>query len=178
MRRDWTKDYLETTGPDGKRSYIYIGDRFELTEEGRRSYAMGVTPGLIAILIMLVLMGLGDSAGSRVMYVALPWAASCFAAAMGMFDLVRILMTKRALTKRDYASSALRLKKTLLCLVLICALAFVCDLIYMILNGFPLFDRAGFSALLLNQGVSAFTLFMEKKVVWNQIPSAPQKPPA
>ncbi len=31
MRREWTKDYEELIGPDGKRSYIYTGDRYEQT---------------------------------------------------------------------------------------------------------------------------------------------------
>ncbi len=28
MRRDWNKDYTETTGPDGRRRYIYTGNLF------------------------------------------------------------------------------------------------------------------------------------------------------
>jgi hypothetical protein len=64
-----------------------------------------------------------------------------------MFDVVRILWTKRALTARGYNSSALRLKKALIWMLALSSLMTACDFLYMDFHGllgleFPFFGFA------------------------------------
>lgn len=170
VRRDWTKDYEETAGPDGKRSYTYKGARYELTKEARRAYMLYVTPPLVLSGALLIWMGLMDVSGSRVLYVALPWALACFAEALALNDGARILMTKRALNERDYTSSAQRLKKWLIALAALLALLCAVEIIYFFMSG----SRAGerlppvVSALALALGVLA--LWQERAIRWKRTP--------
>jgi hypothetical protein len=135
MRRDWTKDYEEISGPDGKTGYIYKGARYVLTEQGRRACLVRVTPLLTLALALLAAMGFLNSPGSRIAYVALPWAALCFLIAFALFDDARILLARRALTARDYKSSALRLKRTVAWAAAFSILLTGCDALYILLNG-------------------------------------------
>lgn len=172
MRRDWTKDYRETTGPDGKKRFAYTGDRFELTRKARGVYAR-VTLLAALILALLAAAGLLDSPGSRALYVALPWAVQCFAAALSLFDGARILMTRRALTARDHSSCALRLKKALVWTLALSALAAACDALYFLTCGRPANERLPLMLSLICFALSIFAYRLEKAAVWNRVAPAP-----
>lgn len=173
VRREWTRDYLETKGPDGRKTYIYTGDRHALTDEARRVYARRVTPLVALTLALISVIGLLDAPGSRVLYVALPWAGLTFATALALFDCVRILLTKRALTKRDYDSSALRLKNTLVWMLALSALAAACDVMYFLMNGSPVDEYLPIILSCLNLLFSISAYRLERGAVWNRIPAAP-----
>ena len=172
VRRDWTKDYEERLDRDGRSSYVYKGTRYALTPEGGRAYRTRVLPPLALVMAALAVMGLMDTPGAREMYVALPYALVFFPAALGLFDLVRILLTRRALTARDYGSSALRLQKSASWLAALAALAAACDLLYLILNGWNLKEGAFFALALLNLILSILVTRGERAVVWDAIPHA------
>ena len=175
MRREWTKDYQEIIGPNGRKSYIYTGKRFELTKDARRVYANRVTPLAALILGLLAASGFLGSPGSRVLYVALPWAGLCFAAAFALFDCARILLTKRALTARDYQSSALRLKKTLIWMLALSALAAACDALFFLVSGRPADEYLPLVLSSCNVLFSVAAYRLEKTVIWNRIASAPSE---
>lgn len=170
MRRDWTKDYREAVGADSGKRYIYIGERHELPRESRRVYQNRVVPAVVALLAAQAAWGLFDTPASRVLYVALPWAAVTFSAALALFDAARILMVRRALTARDYAASALRLKRTLLVTLALSALQLTMDLAYLILERFPGADLPIFTFHLLALGLSISAWRLEKPIVWNNLP--------
>lgn len=172
MRRDWTKDYRETTGQDGKKRYIYTADRFGLTEKGRSAYARVALHAALT-LALLAAAGLLDSPGSRVLYVALPWAGLCFAAALALFDGARILLTKRALTARDYSSSALRLKRTLAWMLALSALSAAGDAVFFLTGGRPADERAPLALSLCCFALSLAAYRLEKAAVWNRVAPAP-----
>lgn len=178
VRREWTKDYLETTDPDGRKTYVYTGDRHALTDAARRVYARRVTPLTVLTFAFLAAAGLSGAPGSRVMYVALPWAGLCFAAALALFDCVRILFLKRALTARDFRSSALRLKNTLVWMLALSALASACEAIFFLLNGLPAGEISAMVLTFFCFACSVFARRSEKAAVWERVPSAPLKPPA
>lgn len=170
LRRDWTKDYRETVGADGRKRYVYIGKRYELPRESRRTYQNRVMPVLVALLAAQAAWGLIDTPASRTLYVALTWAAVSFSAALALFDAVRILLVRRALTARDYTSSALRLKRTLLITLALSALQLAMDLVYLILKWFPGADHLFFIIHLLVLGLSILAWRHEKQAIWNALP--------
>lgn len=124
------------------------------------------------LLAAQVAWGLIDTPASRVMYVALPWAAATSAAAFSLFDLTRILMVRRALTERDYASSALRLKRTLGVSVALSALQIAADLVHLVQTGFPGAIFPPFSYHFVALGLSFLAWRLEKQAVWKTIPPA------
>jgi hypothetical protein len=177
VRTEWTKDYLETTGPDGRKAYVYTGDRHALTGAARRVYARRVTPLTALTFAFLAAAGLSGAPGSRVLYVALPWAGLCFAAALALFDCARILFLKRALTARDFRSSALRLKKSFVLITALSALASVCEVIFFLLNGLPAGEILTMVLTFFCFACSVLAYRAEKAAVWERMPSAPLKPP-
>ena len=178
MRTEWTKDYQESTGPDGRKTYVYTGDRHALTQAARRVYARQVTPLTALTLAFLAASGLSGAPGSRVIYVALPWACLCFAAALALFDCARILFLKRALTARDFKSSALRLKKSLVSMLALSALASACEAIFFLLNDLPAGEIPAMVLTFFCFACSVSAYRAEKAAVWERVPSAPFKPPA
>lgn len=172
LRRDWTKDYREAVGADGQKRYVYIGKRYELPRESRRMYQNRVMPVLAALLAAQAVWGLIDTPASRVLYVALPWAAISFSAALAFFDAARILLVRRALTARGYVSSALRLKRMLLITLSLTALQLVMNLIYLVLKGFPGADHPFFIIHLMALGLSILAWRLEKQAIWNTLPPA------
>lgn len=178
VRPNWTKDYLETTGPDGRKTYVYTGDRHALTGAAQKVYVRRVTPLTALTLAFLAAVGLSGAPGSRVMYVALPWAGLCFSAALALFDCARILFLNRALTERDFRSSALRLKKSLVSMLALSAIASVCEAIFFLLNGLPAGEILAMVLTFFCCACSVLAYRAERAAVWERVPSAPFKPPA
>ena len=178
VRREWTKDYQEVTNPNGRKSYIYTGDRHALTWEARKVYAGQVTPSVALAFGLLAAAGLTGAPGSRVLYVALPWAGLCFAAALALFDCLRILLLKRALTARDFKSSALRLKKSLVWMLALSAVASACEAIFFLLNGLPTGEIPAMVLTFFCFACSVFSYRAEKAAVWERVPCAPSEPSA
>lgn len=172
MKRDWTKNYREVVGGDGRKRYIYIGERHALPAKSRRVYQNRVMPAVMALLATQAAWGLFDTPSSRALYVALPWAAVTSAAAFALFDAARILMVRRALTERDYAASALRLRRTLVIALALSALQIVMDLVYLIQKGFPGADIPPLALHLLALGLSILSWRLEKLAIWNTLPPA------
>ena len=177
MRREWMKDYVETDGADGRKGYIYIGKRYELTDDGRRVYLRRVMPLILIAVVDLAALGLMDAPGSRVMYVAVPWAALTLAAALALFDLVCVLTARRALTARAYYASALRLGRTLALAGVLSALLAAADLIFMALGGFAAEEYRFFATTLLLFATFLVLHRAEKRALWREIPpESPGKP--
>jgi len=170
LKRDWTKDYREAVGEDGRKRYLYTGERHALPAKSRRVYQNRVMPAVVALLMAQAAWGLFDTPSSRVLYVALPWAAATSAAAFALFDAARILMVRRALTQRDHAASALRLKRTLVIAMALSALQIVMDLVYLIQKGFPGADIPPLAFHLLALGLAFLAWRLEKRAIWNTLP--------
>jgi len=174
VRRAWTKDYAEAEGADGRTGYIYTGKRYALTAEGRRVYLRRVMPLLIIAAAGLAALGLMDAPGSRAAYVAMPWAALVFLAALALFDLACALAARRPLTARDYRASALRLEHTLGWAAVLSALLVVADFFFMALGGFPAAEYRFFAGAALVFAVFVALWRTQRRALWREIP--PESP--
>ena len=166
------RDYIETAGPDGKRGYTYVGARYELTKEARRAYMRRVTPPLAFAGALLMWIGLMNVSGSRVLYVALPWALACFAEGLALNDAARVLLTKRALNERDYKNSALRLKKWLIALAALMSLLCAAEILYFFTTGRRADEYLPPAISILALMLSVLALLTERAICWKRIPPA------
>jgi len=87
----------------------------------------------VAIAVLFVLAGLTNAAGSRVMYIMLPYVAAMLPIAFMLADVYHIARYQKPMTLKQYDHSVVQLKAVTIATLGLIAISAVGDIVYLLL---------------------------------------------
>lgn len=136
----YTKNYevKRITLPDGsvKEEVIYKGDYYcpQWTPQQKRNTKIACAVLVACSVLLFVLVGLLNTAGSRQYYVLLPFLLTSFPIAFEIFAIFRLLFSSDKMTIDIFHNSLLRMKKSSVAAAVIAAVGVLGEVAFLTLN--------------------------------------------
>ena len=111
-RKRLQADYVRQTEENGKTSYVYMGPKFSLvvTQEERRRYIVTCWLAPALSFLVFVFMGLLNTVGTRVPYVALPYVG-IFLPVMILFgNAYKVTVARAEMQRAEYERGILQMR--------------------------------------------------------------------
>ena len=129
------KKYLSDYVP-GDNGYKYIGEyyRFKLERSSQRKFWIYNSLFAIVLWVVFILTGFIQAEGSRQIYVVLPYACAFLPLCLMLGDLVKIMVYKGDLTKKQYEGSVVQLHRVTIAIIVLSIVSSIGQGIYIFMN--------------------------------------------
>ena len=129
------KKYLNDYVP-GDHGYKYIGEYYRYTLERRVQKKFWIIDSLFAIALwgVFIFTGYIQAEGTRQIYVVLPYACAFLPLCLMLGDLVKIMVYKGDLTKKQYEGSVVQLRRVTIAVIVLSIGSSIGQIIYIFMN--------------------------------------------
>lgn len=144
-RRKYLSDYV----PDVN-GYKYIGEyyRFQLGRRSQRKFWIYDSLFAMALWAVFVLTGFVQAEGSRQIYVVLPYSCTFLPLCLMLGDLVKIMVYKGDLTKKQFEGSVVQLRRMTIAIIILSIVSSIGQIVHIFMNrqAFQIFVEMKFLA--------------------------------
>jgi hypothetical protein len=129
-KRKYLDSYVRSLSGD----YEYTGSyfKFDMPEEILKRVKIALAVLTVSVAVLFVFAGMLNSAGSRVLYVILPYAVLLLPILFMLSDVYKIAVNKKPMTRKQYDHSVLQLKRSTLAIIIFSAMSAVGDIVYIL----------------------------------------------
>lgn len=130
-RRKYLSDYVP-----GDNGYKYIGEyyRFKLERSSQRKFWIYDFLFAMALWVVFVLTGFVQAEGSRQIYVVLPYSCAFLPLCLMLGDLVKIMVYKDDLTKKQFEGSVVQLRRMTIAIIVLSIVSSIGQVIHIFMN--------------------------------------------
>lgn len=161
--------YLESYVRDLGGDYTYSGAyfKFDMPEKELRHVKAALAVLTSALAALFVFAGMLNSAGSRILYVILPYAVMLLPILFMLSDIYKIAVIIRPMTRKQYDHSVVQLKRSTVAVIIFSAMSAVGDIIYLLFFCSPADVSKELIYLIACLGIlitSVFLLSVQRKI--------------